>query len=72
MKTRQRKPSSMLTSNSRFVLTPSQEVMDRLAAETKDLENEKANLDKKLHYLETTLKNSKSSFESILKNAGGG
>lgn len=46
--------------------------MDRLAAETKDLENEKANLDKKLHYLETTLKNSKSSFESILKNAGGG
>lgn len=53
-------------------MTPSQEVMDRLAKETKELENDKSNLDKKLHYLETTLKNSKENFEAILNRASGG
>lgn len=50
----------------RFVLTPSQEVMDRLASETKDLDAEKENLDKKLHYLETTYKNSMDNLEKIM------
>jgi len=53
-------------------MTPSQEVMDRLAAESRELENDKSNLDKKLHYLETTYKNSRDNFEQILKSAGGG
>lgn len=51
---------------------PSQEVMDRLAAETHAHAKEKENLDKKLHYLETTYKNSRENFEQILKNAGVG
>ncbi|KAF2430537.1 prefoldin subunit 1 [Tothia fuscella] len=55
-----------------FVMTPSDEVVARLGKETKELENDKSNLDKKLHYLETTYKNSKDSFENILKRAGGG
>jgi prefoldin subunit 1 len=46
--------------------------MDRLATESKELDNDKSALDKKLHYLETTYKNSRESFESILKSAGGG
>ncbi|QDS74251.1 hypothetical protein FKW77_002997 [Venturia effusa] len=49
-----------------FVLTPPQEVMDRLATETKALESEKENLDKKLHYLETTYKNSMDNLEKIM------
>lgn len=51
---------------------PPQEVMDRLAAETQAHAKEKENLDKKMHYLETTYKNSRENFEQILKNAGGG
>lgn len=52
--------------NTRFVLTPPQEVMDRLATETKTLDTEKENLDKKLHYLETTYKNSMDNLEKIM------
>ena len=44
--------------------------MDRLAAERKDHEKEKENLEKKMHYLETTYKNSRENFEQILKSAG--
>jgi prefoldin subunit 1 len=55
----------------RFVQAPSQEVMDRLASETQAQAKEKENLDKKMHYLETTYKNSRDNFEQILKNAGG-
>jgi prefoldin subunit 1 len=53
-------------------MTPAEEVMERLAKESKALDDDKSALDKKLHYLETTYKNSKDSFESILKSAGGG
>ena len=56
--------------NKRFVQAPPQEVMDRLAAETQAQAKEKENLDKKMHYLETTYKNSRDNFEQILKNAG--
>jgi prefoldin subunit 1 len=50
----------------RFILTPPQEVMDRLATETKTLEVEKENLEKKLHYLETTYKNSMDNLDKIM------
>jgi len=40
--------------------------MDRLSAETKAIELEKENLDKKLHYLETTYKNSMDNMDKIM------
>jgi len=54
-----------------FVMTPPQEVMDRLAVESKSLEDDKTSLEKKLHYLETTYKNSRDNIEQILRNTGG-
>jgi len=55
----------------RFVQTPPQETMDRLAAESEELKSDMSNLEKKLHYLETTYKNSKDNLEQILKSASG-
>ena len=54
----------------RFVQTPPQEVMDRLAKESGELKSETSALEKKLHYQETTYKNSRENFEQILKSAG--
>jgi prefoldin subunit 1 len=55
----------------RFVQTPSREVMDRLTAESGELKSDISSLEKKLHYLETTYKNSKENLEQILNSAGG-
>jgi prefoldin subunit 1 len=40
--------------------------MNRLESETKALSTDKENLDKKLHYLETTYKNSVDNLEKIM------
>lgn len=64
----------MITDSScflRFVQTPSADVTKRLAAENDELKSESDALGKKLHYLETTYKNSRDNFEQILRNAGG-
>jgi len=45
--------------------------MDRLTAEGVELKSDVSNLEKKLHYLETTYKNSKDNLEQILNSAGG-
>ena len=45
--------------------------MDRLTAESIELKSDLSNLEKKLHYLETTYKNSKEHLEQILNSAGG-
>lgn len=55
----------------RFVQAPPQEVMDRLGMESEELKSDISNLEKKLHYLDTTYKNSRSNFEQLLKSAGG-
>jgi len=55
----------------RFVQKPLQEVMDRLAAESTEFKSDISSLEKKLHYLETTYKNSKENLDHILKSAGG-
>ncbi|KAK7529065.1 Prefoldin [Phyllosticta citriasiana] len=52
---------------SRFVLTPTREVKQRLAKEGEEIKSDTANLEKKLHYLETTLKNSRDNFEQLLQ-----
>jgi prefoldin subunit 1 len=53
------------------VQAPPQEVMDRLRTETEAHAKEKDNLDKKMHYLETTYKNSREHFDRILQGSGG-
>jgi prefoldin subunit 1 len=45
--------------------------MDRLAKESDELKSDTSALEKKLHYLETTYRNSRENFEQILKSAGG-
>ncbi|KAF2667554.1 prefoldin subunit 1 [Microthyrium microscopicum] len=54
-----------------FIQTPPSDVMLRLEKEGSDLKNDVTNLEKKLHYLETTYTNSRNSFEQILTRAGG-
>jgi prefoldin subunit 1 len=55
----------------RFVQSPTSEVQKRLEAEAVELKSDKSNLDKKLHYLETTFKNSQDNLERLLKSGGG-
>jgi prefoldin subunit 1 len=43
-----------------------------LAGEGKELKSETESLDKKLHYLETTYKNSRDGIERLLASAGPG
>jgi prefoldin subunit 1 len=72
-----RGPSSQLAQqalikhDARFVFSPPVEVKKRLAAETTALEKEMTNLDKKLHYLDTTYKNSQQGIEQLLRSGGG-
>jgi prefoldin subunit 1 len=54
----------------RFVQTPTTDVMMRLNEEGKELKSDVGNLEKKLHYLETTYKNSKEGFEKLLQRVG--
>lgn len=56
----------------RFLLTPPQELKDRLQAQEKRLKEDADNLGKKLHYLETTAKNSREHIEQLLRHGGGG
>ena len=50
----------------RFVLQPTDTVQKRLAKETKELKGEIDGLGKKLHYLETTHRNSRDHMDRIL------
>lgn len=53
-----------------FVWSPTGDVEKKLTAEADELEGDVKNLEKKLHYLETTYKNSRASIEQLFKNAG--
>ncbi|KAF2771699.1 Prefoldin [Teratosphaeria nubilosa] len=53
-----------------FVQTSIPDVKARQAKEAEEVKKELANLDKKLHYLETTYKNSQEHLEAILKRGG--
>ena len=59
-----------LTTGARFVLTSTEDVKTRQAKEAVDVKAEIANLEKKLHYLETTYKNSQQHIETLFKNGG--
>jgi prefoldin subunit 1 len=56
----------------RFVSSPVDETGKRLARETSEFSTEVQNLGKKLHYLETTHKNSREHIEQIFKSGGRG
>ena len=51
------------------MLTSTQEVKDRQAKESVDADKEMENLNKKLHYLETTYNNAQLHLEQIFKGA---
>ncbi|EME49109.1 hypothetical protein DOTSEDRAFT_118094, partial [Dothistroma septosporum NZE10] len=53
-----------------FVLTSTEGVKTRQAKEAADVKAEIASLEKKLHYLETTFKNSQQHIEALFKNGG--
>ena len=57
--------------HTRFVWSPSADVKQRLAAESEELKSDTSNLEKKLHYLETTYKNSQQSIEQLFRSGGG-
>ena len=54
----------------RFVLSPKPVMNKRLASEVATSKTEITNLEKKLHYLETTYKNSREHIDQILKRSG--
>jgi prefoldin subunit 1 len=56
----------------RFVSSPIAEMDKRLSKETAELKLEVQNLGKKLHYLETTHKNSREHIDQIFNGGGRG
>ncbi|KAI9656864.1 MAG: hypothetical protein M1821_003503 [Bathelium mastoideum] len=50
-----------------FVMTPTTELKGKLTAENAELKLDASNLEKKLHYLETTYKNSREHIEQLFK-----
>lgn len=52
----------------RFVWSPVPDVKTRLATESEELKSDTANLEKKLHYLETTYKNSRDNLEQLFRS----
>lgn len=47
--------------------SPVEDVKKRLASESEELKSDTSNLEKKLHYLETTYKNSRDNLEQLFK-----
>ena len=54
----------------RFVFSPTVDVEKRLSSETAELKSDISNLSKKLHYLETTHKNSREHIDQIFRSGG--
>ncbi|KAI4248116.1 MAG: hypothetical protein L6R40_001205 [Gallowayella cf. fulva] len=53
-----------------FMSTPKDNVQTRLLSETAELKSDISSLNKKLHYLETTYKNSREHMDQIFKSSG--
>ncbi|KAL8795229.1 MAG: hypothetical protein Q9195_002240 [Heterodermia aff. obscurata] len=53
-----------------FVFSPTSRVEKRLSSEATELESDISNLNKKLHYLETTYKNSQEHMDRIFQSGG--
>ncbi|KAL2043373.1 hypothetical protein N7G274_003679 [Stereocaulon virgatum] len=53
-----------------FVFSPKSDVEKRLSSDTSELKSDISNLNKKLHYLETTQKNSRQHIDKIMQSGG--
>lgn len=51
-------------------MTSNQEVQDKLASQNTQIKTEVTNLEKRLHYLETTAKNSREHIDQLLRSGG--
>jgi len=51
-------------------MTSNQEVKDKLAAQSTQIKTDVTGLEKRLHYLETTAKNSREHIEQLLRSGG--
>lgn len=51
-------------------MTSNQEVKDKLASQNTQIKTEVTNLEKRLHYLETTAKNSREHIDQLLRSGG--
>ena len=60
----------MLIARFRFMFSPKDDVEKRLSSETGELKSDISNLTKKLHYLETTQKNSREHIDKIMQSGG--
>lgn len=56
--------------SSRFVSIPAPELKDKLESQTKQVDTDIDGLSKRLHYLETTAKNSQEHIEAMLRRGG--
>lgn len=54
----------------RFVASPKSDVKVRLTKEGETIKKDMEGLEKKMHYLETTYKNSKDHLDAVFKNGG--
>ncbi len=52
------------------MFSPPEEVEKKISANVAELKSDVANLNKKLHYLETTHKNSREHIEKIIRSGG--
>lgn len=62
--------SSVDGSSIRFVSIPAPELKDKLESQTKQVDTDIDGLTKRLHYLETTAKNSQEHIEAMLRRGG--
>jgi hypothetical protein len=62
--------SSIDRSSPRFVSIPAPELKDKLQSQTKQVDSDIDGLTKRLHYLETTAKNSQEHIEAMLRRGG--
>ena len=60
----------MTVSKTRFVAIPVPTLQDKLGSQIKGIETEVDSLGKRLHYLETTAKNSQEHIEKMLRGSG--
>jgi prefoldin subunit 1 len=56
--------------NGRFVLGSTTDMKTKLELQSTELESDVSDLKKKLHYLETTAKNSKEHIDQLLRSGG--
>lgn len=56
----------------RFVSIPAPELKDKLESQTKQVDTDIDSLTKRLHYLETTAKNSQEHIEAMLRRGAAG